>query len=827
MTEKQTRLDKPYMIFIASVILSIAGGLIIAAMNLGKTGNKKTGSALLLIAIAFLALLSIGAWTISIKWYYISLMFLGVNATGGIALMLYYFPAYKQWESGITNEKKGRGAGAVIMGILTGLFLGIPLGAFFSMTFLILIEKLWGVSMPVNASSFDMELDIIYLAFLIQIAACSVGGILASRTLFMNSKDGLKIAFSIVISAALLFIPFNLLFKIPNFQLLGVTLEYVVGENERIILTLLTSVLIVFGAMYFYECDGIRNFTKNIFIVFAAGLLMNVSFSLYLGIMGYEYLLIGRSMEKSLRFDSALRFYEKGLASRSSDKIESYLQHRVGLLYHRTGDDEKALMSFRKVVTKRNANKEFVRDASLYIDRLENSKHNKRKVIPGVESKTEYKSAYCAPNSVSLILNFWNLSKTAREIGREISYLDYGTSAEDIYYFINNQNLNYYFIPFSSVKEIKNFIDMGVPVLAYIPHHVFAIFGYDDSLNTFVTYDVAKWDIWVDYPIEQFEEEWRKSIFLLGVVLPDDKKLSSMPIERSALSEKSNSYFNYALGQNTSLSYLERIRHLNYSKDFNPDFFPAYFDLFDMLHDKERFKSDYDIDFIIKKAFEYISVNENKNPSMVDAFIEFLVSNNRFDEALAIYNKIQYRDMLSEKTFYWIGLIYINAQDYDSAISMLERASSARQTNRRPGDYYYDDDYQNNQISCKYLFYKAMAYENKGSINSAFEQYVDSLESTGCSYKQSRQTIDKILSIGREMGETQKLAQSLKKFLSNYPREAEYQFQYALTLQTLINADSVNRSENQKLMKKALLNVIYGGGNPETVANARNLLEQI
>ena len=74
------------------------------------------------------------------------------------------------------------------------------------------------------------------------------------------------------------------------------------------------------------------------------------------------------------------------------------------------------------------------------------------------------------------------------------------------------------FLPMAGLKDIKECIDAGFPVLVYVPAHVFAIFGYDEALDTFVTYDIATNDVWVEYLQKDFIKAW-KGIFVSGKVL--------------------------------------------------------------------------------------------------------------------------------------------------------------------------------------------------------------------------------------------------------------------------------------------------------------------
>jgi hypothetical protein len=158
----------------------------------------------------------------------------------------------------------------------------------------------------------------------------------------------------------------------------------------------------------------------------------------------------------------------------------------------------------------------------------------KRVVIPGIEARTEYKAAYCVPNSLGLILNFWGDRTGAKRIGAEITQLDRGSLITDEVFFSESRGFASLVLPLRTLDDIFKLIDRGIPVLAFIPGHVIAVFGYDKVLQTIVTYDVNTYDIWDDQRWSEFSQDWSHMYNTLGIVVPKAR----LPELREALGGK-------------------------------------------------------------------------------------------------------------------------------------------------------------------------------------------------------------------------------------------------------------------------------------------------
>jgi tetratricopeptide (TPR) repeat protein len=311
-----------------------------------------------------------------------------------------------------------------------------------------------------------------------------------------------------------------------------------------------------------------------------AGLL---NLGLALGFLPRVEFVAARQMEKAGRIGAALRLYERALSARSTPLVESYLQHRIGLLNHKLGQEDRALASFRLVQATRNANPELARQSAFYLDRLVRERPGRRVVLRGIEVKTELRDAYCAPNTLALVLNYWGRGLSPGRIGEEVALIGGGTALSGIRFLCERRGLDHLVVPFAGVDDLHWLVDHGIPAMAYLPGHVLAVFGYDTRLDTLITYDTATWDIWVDEPLPDFLETWGKTSFLLGVALPrgGDVPAGVEQARRRYLGRSSEAAWRYQTALESAAGE-ERAAHLRAALLADPAFYPAAFGLLEV-----------------------------------------------------------------------------------------------------------------------------------------------------------------------------------------------------------------------------------------------------
>ncbi|MFC1584455.1 hypothetical protein ACFL5V_02790 [Fibrobacterota bacterium] len=299
---------------------------------------------------------------------------------------------------------------------------------------------------------------------------------------------------------------------------------------------------------------GVISFCLAVFgIAIISGMPANYSF------------LIGRQFEKYGWTQSAVRWYSRTLSWVQTSSLKSYLQFHVGLLHRKNGNQVGLREALNKVLLKYNKNPEIVQKAKRIQRNLAKQIGNEgeRRVIPGVEARTEYKAAYCVPNSLGLVLNYWGDKVGAKTIGASITKLGEGSYITDQAYYAESRGFKHLVLPLRKRQDIKQLIGRGIPVLAFIPGHVLAIFGYDDMLETYISYDVNTSEIWDETNWNEFEPDWNRSYNILAVVVPEEK-LSDLATPFGEGSEKTNEhYLQYLIASLSDKSITAKVRNLS------------------------------------------------------------------------------------------------------------------------------------------------------------------------------------------------------------------------------------------------------------------------
>src|SRR5439155_756063 len=186
------------------------------------------------------------------------------------------------------------------------------------------------------------------------------------------------------------------------------------------------------------------------------------------------------------------------------------------------------------------------------------------------------------------------------------------TAADGLRY-VQGKGLTEWIKPLAELADIKRFVDQQVPVLVYIPQHVLAVVGYDEALNSLVTYDVAESDIWVDHPVEELIPQWKREFAILGVVLPPERFAALPEAERRDFERWTRAYvhhdLHYPYHHSTDAPDQERaLAHLEAAVDLAPEFF---FDLAHILvrprwaRERERLARGHDLAAVARRGLEF------------------------------------------------------------------------------------------------------------------------------------------------------------------------------------------------------------------------------
>jgi len=442
---------------------------------------------------------------------------------------------------------------------------------------------------------------------------------------------------------------------------------------------------------------------------------------------GYQsswYYSAGQFLEKRGNIASALWCYEQGLGKNPTGPYASYLQYRIALSEHKLGHAEKAVLGFGKIVSMYNYNEILVREASTFLDNIErNGKEARRVVLPGVDNPTTYKGAYCVPNSLALVMNYWGTKINAEEIGQQITSLASGTMTVDQAWFARQKGFKHEFIPMGTTREIKEMIDAGFPVMVYVPQHVFVIVGYDEQLETFVTYDVATADVWVEYLQKDFIKTWKKEDATMIIAYPDNKQ-AEIPAEMAILMQRrSERYLQFQLSQLPQDNELEALRHLEYAAQ---DPVPYFFPLVSIFQDypakrgeilngdeipqiSQAIRTYYERDFDegLHLAGQYDDPDYANADKALQHSLDFLVGTGQIREARDLITTIKENGIISDDTAETLAMLNLAAGDIDEAMTQLEQQND-------------------NQLN----FYLALSHYHKGQLQGTIPGLIKTID--GC-----------------------------------------------------------------------------------------------
>jgi tetratricopeptide (TPR) repeat protein len=453
------------------------------------------------------------------NWLFLSILLAVWNLLWSLAAMA-VMPMERSAPSGVPAYRRLRTSLALALAAL-------PMAVFLASMEQWLSDLLWSSYYPVNASvdSISAELGSVWLNF----------GLLLFFSALQSTKEGEGWSLSgllgliLLVTGAHVFVNqlHLVLITIPLWQVEDLTIFPPWLDRTRQILFFVmwfSSIpLLVHHCLRLWRTG--RKFAGSYFIgLLSVGLAM-VGLAVVTGLPINYALVMGQHYEKSGTPEKAIPWYSKALSWSRSDNLKSYLQFRVALLHRKSGNLEESKEAFIRVLVKYYHDSRILLEAHEFRDKLEKDRDStlKRVVIPGIEARTEYKSAYCVPNSLGLVLNYWGDRSGAKRIGAEITQLDRGSLITDEAFFSESRGFANLVLPLRSMNDIFRLIDNGIPVLAFIPGHVIAIFGYDQVLQTLVVYDVNTYDIWDDQRWSVFGQDWSHMFNTMAIVIPKAK----------------------------------------------------------------------------------------------------------------------------------------------------------------------------------------------------------------------------------------------------------------------------------------------------------------
>jgi hypothetical protein len=683
----------PGWLVLITVVAGLAASGPLAGAMLFKCGFRKLGwvSGILLGLLGLVVFILMILW--SVESYWVTLLLSGIHLVCGTALYFILSRPYRQFRKKYPFSARHWGRyREVMVGMVGGAFIGALLGTFCTLFYLFFIDRLFSTLIPVTFEDAFASSRLFSGVFFLVLSGAVAGGLIG------RFKPHITAGQMILYGLVLIWVQFTWLLAIdcaiaiPGFQAGTATGG---GWNAIIKPFMLSNFLVgfwwtVFVLFYIISSSGklvkISRAVQAVGLNAAAAITLSITFSYPTDM----FFASGKYFERQGYTTKALWCYEHGLKKAPRDQIASYLQYRVALLNHKLKNRDKARQGFRRVVAKYTSNKELVKKANRFLDNLDRSAGKKRVVLDGVETPTEYKGGYCVPNSLALAMRYWGSDVTARIIGKRITGLGSGTFVVNQRWFAEQEGFRHDFLPLAGLDDIKQCIDAGFPVLVYVPSHVFAIVGYDEALETFVTYDVATYDVWVEYIQKDFIKAWKKQATTLVLAYPPEKEDLIPGNIRSRLVRLSDNYLHFQLHYFDAPADSISIPHLSKAAgDTGEFFFPLtiLYAEFPGLRNTilDKYNTETVIDYInayfkddFDEGMHLWGQQHEERWAMPDwalkYSIQFLIGQQRFDLVEHLITRINEEGKVSDNMLADMGVIDFARGDFKNGLDRLKQA---------------------------------------------------------------------------------------------------------------------------------------------------------
>lgn len=657
-------------------------------------------------------------------WFKVSIYYLISNCILGI-FSSYLFskygnnPIYKKNDLEKTTFKK------IGYGFFWGAIIGSSISTF---SYLIIQNILDPFLSHIILIKFSTTLFIVQV-FQHIITGSLLGGILGSiylRNKIDSSKHIVLFSIHYFLLVFIFTLSKSLIISLPKFWNL-------MNENIQI---KSYSVEIFYYDLFYFILSGILLFKINIqnqfFLrskiikIIAISLSLAIHVSIIFGLKYQHMLLWGRFSEISQNYALAKELYTKALISNPSKPIQSYLQYRLAIIHYKEGDFEYAKKAFRNVVVQFDRHDQLVEKSSYFLNKMEQNNNSLKPILlKQWNIKTALKNSYCAPNSLAYVTQYWDIPIDARKIGALLTKLEQGTTLNQIIVFLEELLLKHFTLQLANKEDILSALNQKIPVLAYIPGHVFVIYGYDYYLDALYAYDVAQADYWVEYPWGDFYKEWEKMGKMIGLVYPYSQ---ANKIEESlGLNTKSNDALNIRifLGDNQNENIIRTSYLLNKAIELDPDNIFNYVDLATrstLMHQRKYILDHINNDNLESMIYQYWNQKIVFNPYMDPYLLEFMYwisfDDEKFIHILNVSDEMGYSNWLLH---YYHTLYSVNHSKFTHASiqnkKFIQSANSKKVLDiKNSSDYlnvfvnaqfiqfWIETELQNFKISMQYLY---------------------------------------------------------------------------------------------------------------------------
>jgi hypothetical protein len=246
-------------------------------------------------------------------------------------------------------------------------------------------------------------------------------------------------------------------------------------------------------------------------------------------------------------------------------------------------------------------------------------------------------------------------------------------------------------LPLATPEDIKTAIDAGFPVLVYIPMHVFAIVGYDEALDSFITYDVATQDLWVEYLQKDFIKAWKKQATTMVLAYPKDKAHLIPEQIRTRIERNSDNYLHFQLHYFDTFAGAPRISHLLKAAGETAEFFFPLTMLYAQYPSlRPSLDRHFDVDRTTRAIIEYFGNNFDEGIHMPGQYhneryanpdwalktsVQYLIGHDRFEQIEKLLARVNDQGRLSGQMQYYQAIIALNQGHFADGLDRFSQAS--------------------------------------------------------------------------------------------------------------------------------------------------------
>ncbi len=684
-----------------SLLTLVAGPMIsgpAAGAVLVRLGFKRSGWLTAVFTSLAGVVFNAGLVLWPVKWYWSSLTLSGVHIVCAVILFFvmrsFYMRMPDMYRTDYSDRRRRDGK-YMLAGMFGGAMMCTIFGGAVTVFFLLGSDMLFANIMPVTSSDAQSLTYFFVALFCLSVSGFIAGGYIGGQALDITPGKMLFYTLAIIWISLTWLLALQVIIAIPGFQ----AGQAAGAKRAAAWFPFITGNLFIgtwwapFLFSYFTRPLKLRTKLFRLVHIPVVHLSAAVVLAILIGYPNNFFHAAGRYFERHAHMPAAMWCYEQGLKKSLSSESASYLQYRVALLAHKLGDRDRALQGFRKVVSKYTADEQLVKQANRFLDNLaRNGGSGQRIVLPGVETQTAYKGSYCVPNSLALVMRFWGSGVDARDIGRRITGLGRGTIIVDQAWYAEQEGFRHDFLPNASVEDVKASIDAGFPVMVYVPAHVFVIVGYDETLETFITYDVATSDVWVEYIQKDFVKSWKKQGTTMVLAYPPTREGQIPDRIRNRLVNLSDEYLHYHLHySNAPQSYTGSTHLLQAAGKKEVFFIPLtilYKDfpgLRPVLNDRYNedivagsivnfFSSDYNEG--IHLWGQYHDEDDSREDRVLDYSLAYLIGQNQLKMARKLITNIEEQGPISTKTENTLAMIDLALGDFASGVHHIDESDA-------------------------------------------------------------------------------------------------------------------------------------------------------